>query len=50
MERMDRNDVLQLLGLGLVGSGLFVLFGVGVTLTALGAVLFLLGVFGGKGP
>ena len=43
--KIGKSDIIILFGLSLVGVGLFLWFGIGVSLTVLGTILLLLGVF-----
>jgi len=43
---VERTDIIILVGLILLGIGLFLWLGLGVSLTVAGSVLLLLGVFG----
>jgi hypothetical protein len=45
--RVTRGDVLQGMGLVLLGSGLFVLWGPGAALAVVGVLLVVMGFFGG---
>lgn len=47
-KQIEASDVLQLIGLSLLGTGLFLCLGLGKALIGSGTVLILLGFFGNK--
>ena len=46
--KIEKSDIFQLIGLSLVGYGLFCVFGLGYSLIGTGAAFVTLGFFGGK--
>jgi len=49
LNKIEATDVLQLIGLSLLGVGLFFVFGIGWAFIVAGGVCTLLGFFGQKG-
>jgi hypothetical protein len=47
LKRIEIADVFQLFGLALIGVGLFLWVGLGVSLTVVGGMLFTVGYFAG---
>jgi hypothetical protein len=45
-EKIEQSDIMYLIGLPLLGVGLFFVYGLGLALTGAGAVFILLGFFG----
>jgi hypothetical protein len=45
--KLEITDVFQFTGLALLGVGLFLWFGLGVSLSVVGGLLFLIGYFSG---
>jgi len=42
-KKIEKTDIVQILGLILLGIGLFLFQGIGVALTVVGALLFMIG-------
>ena len=47
--KIEPSDIMQLIGLSLVGYGLFLVFGLGWSLIGAGSIFILLGFFGSNG-
>jgi len=45
-KKIDATDIAQVLGISLVGYGLFLVFGLGWALIGVGIILLLIGFFG----
>ena len=48
LSKIESSDIMQLIGLSLLGVGLFYVYGLGWSLIGTGAIFVLLGFFGGK--
>lgn len=49
LNKIESSDAMQLIGLSLLGYGLFLVFGVGWSLIGAGSIFILLGFFGSFG-
>lgn len=47
LPKIDRNDIMIMLGLAAIGGGLFEWLGLGQALVTDGAILLVMGLFGG---
>ena len=48
LKNIESSDIMQLIGLSLLGVGLFFVYGLGWSLIGSGAVFIILGFFGNK--